>query len=393
MAWKVLPRDVKKYLILSTISGLSFTAIIASSTLGNLLDFPIEKVGWLFSFSFAIQALLTYFLGRRFEKVSPNLGLFWARILFSFGTLIYALCTNVWLFAFAQILVSFVDVFYPSVVMYERAVFVPKYRESTYSLMFFFTESSKAVVYFVFVFILSKYVSGVAFLRIVFLLLFVINVFYAFSFIRILPRVKRGSDLHQDHVYKPTSAKIFLRFMVHQYLAFTSFGFSSFLILSYYLMDYFGLSSNSPFLFEMIFSTTVATSIVWKAKLKLPADVNLSVGLCLLGGSFLIMMYPNVYLFFAAHVVMGIGFILWLPAKETIKTTISPRELGRWEGFFQGLNIFTKVFSPIVSAIMATHIGYKYVFMLSGALLICSWLVAIPAIKWYKQNHIAVTQS
>jgi len=392
VAWKVLPKDVKKYLLLSTISGLSFTAIIASSTLGNLLDFPIEKVGWLFSFSFAIQALLTYFFGRRFEKVSPNLGLFWARVLFSFGTLIYAVCTNVWLFAFAQILVSFVDVFYPSVVMYERAVFVPKYRESTYSLMFFFTESSKAVVYFVFVFILSKYVSGVAFLRIVFLLLFVINVFYAFSFIRILPRVNRGSDLHQDHVYKPTSNKIFLRLMIHQYLAFTSFGFSSFLIISYYLMDYFGLNSNSPFLFEMIFSTTVATSIVWKARLKALADVNLSVGLCLLGGSFLIMMYPNVYLFFAAHVIMGIGFILWLPAKETIKTTISPRELGRWEGFFQGLNIFTKVFSPVVSATMATRIGYKYVFMLSGVLLLCSWLVAIPAIRWYRQNHIAVTQ-
>lgn len=390
MRWKDLDRNVRKYLLFISISGFSFSSIIAAPTLGKLMNISMENLGWLFSISYVVQAILAYVFGKRFERISVNYGLFFARTSFAVGSLIFAASKGLWSFAIAQMFLSFTDIFYPCQVMYERAIFTPKYRENIYSFEFFMTEFLKTVSYFVFVFLLSPFMSGQGFLRVVFFMVFCMNVFYAFSYLKILPRIGNGMQVPEGHVVASTNLSTFLSIMFHQYLCNTAFNFASFLVISYYLIDYFKLGGSSPFLFEMIFSAAVASSIFWKKFIKSHPSMNFAIGIMLIVLSFVLWLIPNVYVFFASHVIMGIGFILWFPARETIKVHIAPRELGRWEGFFQGLNIFSRIFIPVISAYVATRIGYHWVFVVSAILATSSLVVSMPALIWMKRNYSSV---
>ncbi|MGJ8453914.1 MFS transporter [Pseudothermotoga sp. U03pept] len=390
MSWSDLNKDVKKYLLFYGIAGFSFSSIIAAPTLGKLLEIPMEQLGWLFSVSYVFQALLSYIFGRRFEKIPVNYGLFSARVCFALGSLSFALTKGLWNFAIAQVLLGFTDIFYPCQVMYERALFPPKIREEIYSLEFFITEFVKSITYFVFVFILAPFMTGQGFLRAIFFAVFAVNIFYAISYLKILPRIDSGTKIPKDHVVATTHLGTFLSIMFHQYLCYSAFSFASFLVISYYLIDYFKLDGSSPFLFEMIFSFSVASSIFWKRSVKSHPSLNLTVGTGLIVCSFFLWVIPNMYLFFISHVIMGIGFIFWFPAKETIKIQIAPRELGRWEGFFQGMNIFSRIFIPVLSAYVATRIGYHWVFVVSGLLGLTALIVSIPAQLWMRKNYPAV---
>lgn len=381
--WKNLPKEVKRYLVFYSITGFSFSAIIAAPTLGKVLNISIEELGWLFSFSYILQAILTYVLGRKFESISVNYGYALARTFFALGSISFVLARNVYGFVAAQLLLGITDVFYPCQVMYERALFPPKKREEIYSTQFLITEFTKAVVYFFLVFILSKYMKDLRFLSAIFFSTFVANIFYAFSFLKILPRVKSGSSLHEDHVLATSVNGPFISIMLHQYLAYMAFSFSSFLIISYYLMDHFKLDSSSPFLFEMIFSASLVVAYPWKRKVNNSTIRNLIIGSVLIIATFALWFVPNVYVFFASHVIMGFGFILWFPAKETIKMSLSPRELGRWEGFFQGLNIFSRTFVPVVSTQIAGRLGHRWVFLTSAFIFTASLLSSIPAMRWF----------
>lgn len=387
MRWKELDTDVRKYLLFYSIAGFSFSSIIAVPTLGRLMNIPMENLGWLFSISYVVQAVLTYIFGKRFEQMSVNYGLFFARTFFAVGSLIFAISTGLWTFAVAQMFLSLTDIFYPCQVMYERAIFTPKHREAIYSFEFFMTEFLKTASYFVFVFLLAPFMTGQSFLRIVFFMVFCLNIFYAFSYLKILPKIDSGMKIPHGHVVASTNLGTFLSIMFHQYLCNIAFNFASFLVISYYLIDRFKLSGSSPFLFEMVFSASVASSILWKKSVKNHPSMNLVVGISLIILSFALWMIENVYLFFISHVIMGIGFIFWFPAKETIKIHIAPRELGRWEGFFQGLNIFSRIFIPVISAYVATKIGYKWVFAVSAVLATFSLIVALPALIWTKKNY------
>ncbi|WP_041081676.1 MFS transporter [Thermotoga profunda] len=390
MRWRELDKNVRIYLLFISISGFSFSSIIAVPTLGKLMNISMENVGWLFSVSYIVQAILAYVLGRRFEKISVNYGLFLARTSFAVGSLIFAFSTGLWSFAIAQMFLSLTDIFYPCQVMYERAIFTPKYREVIYSFEFFMTEFLKTVSYFVFVFLLAPFMNGQSFLRAVFFMVFCVNVFYAFSYLKILPKIDNGMQVPDGHVIATTNLRTFLSIMFHQYLCNMAFNFASFLVISYYLIDYFKLGGSSPFLFELVFSASVASSIFWKRFVKNHPSVNLTIGILLITLSFVLWLVPNVYLFFISHVIMGVGFILWFPARETIKLHIAPRELGRWEGFFQGLNIFSRIFIPVISAYVATRMGYHWVFVVSAVLATCSLLVSLPALVWMKRNYSAI---
>ncbi len=390
MRWEDLDKNIRKYLLFIGISGFSFSSIIAAPTLGKLTNISMESLGWLFSISYIVQAILAYTFGKRFEGISVNYGLFFARTSFAIGSLIFALSKGLWTFAIAQMFLSFTDIFYPCQVMYERAIFTPKYRESIYSYEFFMTEFLKTLSYFVFVFLLAPFMSGQGFLRAVFFMVFCVNVFYAFSYLKILPRIDNGMQVAEGHVVASTNLRTFLSIMFHQYLSNTAFNFTSFLVISYYLIDYFKLGGSSPFLFELIFSGSVASSIFWKKFIKNHPSVNFAIGIMLIASTFLLWLIPNIYIFFISHVIMGVGFILWLPARETIKVHIAPRELGRWEGFFQGLNIFSRIFIPVVSAYVATRIGYRWVFVISAILAMSSLVVSMPALIWMKRNYSSV---
>lgn len=381
--WKNLPREVKRYLIIYSLTGFSFSAIIAAPTLGRVLNISIEDLGWLFSFSYVVQAMLTYLLGRKFESMSVNYGLATARGFFAVGSLLFASVRNVYSFVAAQLLLGVTDVFYPCQVMYERALFPPNEREKIYSMQFLITEFTKATVYFFLVFVLSRYMKDLRFLLSIFASIFFANLFYAFSFLKILPRVSTGSSLHEGHVLASNANGAFISIMLHQYLAYTAFSFSSFLIISYYLIDRFKLGSSSPFLFEMIFSASVVFFYFWRRKINFGPAINLAIGALLIALTFALWFIPNVYLFFTTHIIMGAGFILWFPAKETIKLGVSPRELGRWEGFFQGLNIFSRTFIPVLSTQIASKFGHRWVFMTSSLIFVTALLVSIPAMRWF----------
>lgn len=381
--WRTLPKEVKRYLVFYSISGFSFSAFIAAPTLGKVLNISIEELGWLFSFSYVVQAILAYFLGKKFESISVNYGYALAKIFFALGNLFFVMTRNVYSFVVAQLLLGVTDIFYPCQVMYERALFPPKKREEIYSAMFFITEFTKAIVYFFLVFVLSKQMNDAKFLTSVFLSIFILNVFYSFIFLKVLPRVQTGSSLHEEHVLAQYVNGSFLAIMLHQYLAYLSFNFSSFLIISYYLIEKFKLDSSSPFLFEMVFSATVAAFYPWRKKFNANPVRNLVLGSILIVLTFALWFVPNVYVFFGAHVIMGVGFILWFPAKETIKLSLSPRELGRWEGFFQGLNILSRTFVPVVSTQIAGKLGHRWVFVISALIFTASLLVSLPALRWY----------
>ena len=153
MNWQAIPLGIRRYIMFSVIGGVSFITVIISPAWANLMHFSLVDVGWIFSVTFAIQAILSYILGRRFENASPNIALSIGRVSFALGNLLFAIATRLWIFVVAQLLFSFLDVFYPSLVMYERAILVPKYREKLYWLLFVINDLTKAVVYFSFVFL------------------------------------------------------------------------------------------------------------------------------------------------------------------------------------------------------------------------------------------------
>ena len=381
--FKNLPVEVRKYIYFSLIGGFSFTAIISIPSISSLMEISIENIGWIFSISYVVQAFMSYLIGRRFEDRSPNYALAIAKLLFSFGTLLLAIWTNLATLVIAQLMISFNDIFYPSLVMYERAIIPPRRREEVYSILFVMSEFVKSVIYFLISFLLAPLFGGIAFYRVLLLVIGISNIILAVSFLKVLPIVNKGKDLHKEHINVPVSFKVFMSLMIHQYLMFVAFNFASFMVISYYLFNVFKLGPASPILFEAAFSITIVLFWPFKKRIKTNVTSNFVTGSILLSIGFLMFSIPNMYTFFLAQVPCGIGFIFWFASKETIKMNIAPQELGRWEGFFQGLTIFTKIFIPVATAYMVSFLSYSSVFITASIVSAVASVFGIVISKFY----------
>jgi len=378
-----LPTEVKKYIYFSLIGGFSFTAIISIPSISSLMGISIEDIGWLFSASYVVQAFMSYLIGKKFENESPNYALAFAKLLFSFGTLLLAIWANFVTLIIAQLMISFNDMFYSSLVMYERAIIPPMKREEVYGILFVMSEFVKTIIYLLISFLLAPLFGGVNFYRILLLIIGASNILFAVAFLKILPKVKKGRDLPREHISIPVSFKAFISLMIHQYLMFVAFNFASFMVISYYLFNVFKLGPASPILFEAAFSITIVVFWPFRKRIKTHVTSNFVVGSIMLSVGFLMFSIPNVFTFFLAQIPCGIGFIFWFASKETIKMNIAPKELGRWEGFFQGLTIFTKIFVPIATAYMVSRLSYASVFIAASIISAIASVFSMKISKLY----------
>ncbi|SHE32561.1 Major Facilitator Superfamily protein [Marinitoga hydrogenitolerans DSM 16785] len=371
-----MDKKLKKYFFANSILAYSFITILISPMFANKLGLSIYDAGLIFSTVYGVQAILTFLLGHYFEKKSPNYGLALGRTLFALGNIVLAYAFNSFLYLLAQILIGSFEIFSPLLSMYERAIIPPKQRERFYKYLLIISEGIKVILFLPLLFFINYNNTSLSFYRNVFISVFILNIFYTFFILKILPFVKSGSDLHKEHIeiHKPNLRK-YLTVLINQIIFFANFGFGSYLIISYYIKETLNGDSKIMIIYEIIFSVTILTSLVWRKFIKLDNKNRLILGTFIMAFFYFALLFKGWITFYLSHVILGTGFVLWFSAKEPLKQEYAPINFGRWEGLFNGLNLFSKIFTPALAGYIAYKYSYNTVFIISFVVLLINSLI------------------
>ncbi|WP_165974113.1 MFS transporter [Marinitoga lauensis] len=377
-----MQKELKLYFFNNAILAYSFITILISPMFANKLGLNVLEAGMVFSTVYGIQALLTIIIGHYFEKKSPNIGLAIGRILFSIGNLILALAFNSYLYLIAQILIGSFDVFAPLISMYERAIVPPSQRNKFYSYLILISEGIKILLFLPMIFFIDYNSTTIAFYRNIFISVSIFNLIYAFVILKLLPFVNSGSDLHEEHikVHKPNLRK-FITVMINQIMFFANFGFGSYLIISYFVKETLNGDAKVMIIYEIIFSSTVLSSMLWKKKIKISNENSLIVGMFIMSFFYILLLFNNWITFYFSHVVLAIGFVFWFSSKEPLKQEFAPKNFGRYEGFFNGFNLFSKIFTPGLAGFIASKYSYNTVFFISFFVLLINTIITYIGLK------------
>ncbi|GAB6188629.1 hypothetical protein JCM30566_03680 [Marinitoga arctica] len=375
-------RALKLYFIINAIMAYSFITILISPMFANKLGLTVYDAGMVFSTVYGIQAILTFLLGHFFEKRSPNYGLALGRFLFAIGNLILAFAFNSVIYLIAQILIGSFDVFSPLISMYERAIVPPKKRENFYKYLLIISEGIKVFLYLPLLFFIDYNNTSLVFYRNVFLSVFLFNMIYTFFILKILPFVKSGSDLHKDHIniHKPNIRK-YITVLINQIIFFANFGFGSYLIISYYVKEVLNGDSKIMIIYEIVFSSTVLSSILWRKYIKLNNENRLILGTFVMAFFYFSLLFKGWFSFYLSHIILASGFVLWFSSKEPLKQEYAPVNFGRYEGIFNGVNLFSKIFTPGLAGFIAFKYSYTTVFVISFIVLLINSIITFLGLK------------
>ncbi len=362
----------KRYIIINSITGFLYFFVLISPFYASENGVSLSDIGWVFTTVYAIQAVLSYTVGRFFEKFPPGIGVVVGRFIYSLGPLILAFKYDLFWFAIAQIAASFFDVFFPSLVLYERAIIPPDIREEVYRKMIVTSESVKM---FFLVFFVISYLRSFNIYRMLFLSMFFGSMVYIFAFLTFLPKVKSG----MEGASRSHDRKSLLYIYISQLLTFLSFNFASWMIVSYFLKEILKGDQLNMLYFEMFFSGSIILSyfLLGDKTKKIKLRWKFFIGGFLMSAYFFLMSIPSMETFYISHILVGVGFLTWLPAKETLKFQSAPKELGRWEGLFQGINIFSRIIFPPLSVMVARSLSYSAVFIIGGILAFAGAVIAL----------------
>lgn len=374
--------DLKRYFFANSIMAYSFITILISPMFANKLGLSVYDAGIVFSMVYGIQAVLTFLLGHYFEKKSPNYGLALGRFLFALGNIVLAYAFNSITYLVAQILIGSFDVFSPLISMYERAIVPPKQREKFYKYLIIISEGIKVLLFLPLLFFIDYNNTSLNFYKGVFISVFLFNILYSILILKALPFVKSGSDLHKEQIkiHKPNLKK-YLTVLINQIIFFANFGFGSYLIISYYVKETLNGDSKVMIIYEIIFSLTVLSSIIWRNYIELNHEKRLILGTFIMAFFYFSLLFKGWLPFYLSHVILAIGFTFWFSAKEPLKQEYAPVNFGRWEGFFNGLNLFSKIFTPALSGYIAYKFSYNTVFIISFIVLLLNSLITYIGLK------------
>ena len=366
-------RALKWYIAINSLAAYSFLFFIISPLYASSIGISLEGAGLIFSLTYAVQAVMSYLLGRYFEKRSPNLGVILGRVIFSFAPLILFFSESHVAFLVSMILASFFDIFFPSIILFERALIPPNRRERTYVYMLLVGETVKFASYILL--LLQPDVS--TFYKTFFLSISVSSLLYSVLFYMKIPRIRTGSDLPEGHVCS-VDEKSFFMIMLNQLLVFLAFNFSGWIVISYYLKEILKGQPKDMIVFEMGFSLGLLSMFLIRRFLYgIDMKYKLFLGTLLMSLMFFIISIPSMKVFYFSNFVFGMGFMLWLPSKEPLKFDRAPKELGRWEGLFQGINILSRIFFPTLAAFLASKISFGLVFWTGGTMILIAALVSL----------------
>ncbi|KLO24679.1 MULTISPECIES: MFS transporter [unclassified Marinitoga] len=377
-----MEKSLKRYLIFNSIPAFSFIIILISPMFANKIGLNIYETSLIFSIVYGVQAILTFILGHYFEKKSPNYGLAFGRLLFAIGSALLSFAYNPYTYLIAQIIIGSIDIFWPLVSMYERAIIPPDKRNTFYFLLPLISEGIKVILFIPLILFMKPDETSIIFYKSVFLTVSILNIIYAISILKLLPYVKSGSDLHKEHVHihKPNLRK-YITVLLNQIIFFANFGFGSYLIISYYVKENLNGDAKIMLIYEVVFSATVVSSFIWKKYIKYNVENTLIFGTFIMSLFYLLLLFKGWMFFYISHVFLGIGFILWISSKEPLKQEYAPINFGRYEGFFNGIQLFSKIFTPILAGYIAYKFSYEIVFLISFIVLFLNSIITYVGLK------------
>ncbi|AEX86298.1 hypothetical protein XO10_09475 [Marinitoga sp. 1135] len=375
--------NLRKYLIINSIPAFSFITILLSPMYASKIGLNVYEASIVFSVVYGIQAILTFALGHFFEKKSPNYGLAAGRLLFAIGNIILAFAFNSYIYLIAQIVIGSIDIFWPLVSMYERAIVPPNKREKFYFLLPLISEFVKVLLFVPIIFFMDYDKTSLNFYRNVFLSVSALNILYAVLMVKYLPFVKSGSDLHEEHmeIHKPNIKK-YITVLLNQIIFFANFGFGSYLIISYYIKDILNADAKVMLTYEVAFSLTVLTSVLWKKYIKLKNEDAIVIGTFIMSLFYAMLLVKGWIPFYFSHVLLGIGFVLWISSKEPLKQEYAPVNFGRYEGLFNGIQLFSKIFTPVAAGYIASQYSYDMVFTISFIVLFANSIITFFGLRY-----------
>lgn len=374
-----MSRALKMYMLLNGITSYSFITFIVTPMYASRMGLNVLNVSIIFSISYGVQTLLTFWLGRYFENKSPNYGLAVGRLLYGVGNLIFAFTLNPIEFLTAQLFINATELFFPLISMYERGITAPSVRHKFYQILVIVSEATKASVYIPIVLFLNLNSSPVFFYKSIFISVSVLNIFYAITMFtgKLVPFIETGSTLHKEQkVSHSPDLKKYVFVALSQTVIFSNFSFGSYLIISYFVKDFFNGNAKTMIVYEIIFSLTVLSSLFWKKYLK-PSHSYFLIGIFLMSLFYLTLAFAtNMFIFYLSHVFLGLGFVVWYTTKEPLKQLYAPQKFGRWEGFFSSISMVSKIFLPTLSGWIAITFSYSSVFLTSFFILLTSMIIS-----------------
>ena len=377
-------RALKSYMLLNSITSYSFITFILTPMYASKMGLSVLNVSIIFSISYAIQTILTFWLGKHFENKSPNYGLAFGRLLYGMGNLIFAFTLNPIEFLIAQLFINATDLFLPLVSMYERGITTPSKRHRFYQILVLVSETTKASAYIPIVLFLNLKSSPLMFYKTLFISVALLNILYFLLMSRgkVVPFIKTGSTLNeeQEKSHIP-NFKRYIFITITQTIIFSTFSFGSYLIISYFVKNNFAGNAKTMILYEIVFSLTVLSSFIWKRYLK-PNLFWFLTGMIFISLFYLTLAFArNMFLFYLSHSFLGVGFVMWFTTKEPLKQMYAPKRFGRWEGLFSSISMISKIFLPTIAGWIATVYSYSSVFMISFFIILISASISYFGIK------------
>jgi MFS family permease len=377
-------KNLKFYMLLNGITSYSFITIILAPMYASKMGLTLLNVSIKFSISYAVQTILTFWLGKYFENKSPNKGLALGRLFYAVGNIIFAITSNSIEFLMAQLFINATETFFPLISMYERGITSPDNRHKFYQSLIIVSELTKVSIFIPIVLFLNLKSSPIFFYKSIFISVFLLNIVYSVAMLKgkFVPFVKTGSTLHeeQDKSHTPNFKK-YIFVTLSQSVIFSTFSFGSYLVISYFVKNYFSGNAKTMIIYEIVYSLTVLSSIFWKKLLK-PNIYFFTLGVVFISLFYLTLAFTTNFVFFyLSHIFLAIGIVMWYTTKEPLKQKYAPKKFGRWEGFFSSISMVSKIFLPFLAGLVATNFSYSLVFIISFFIIISMAIVSYFGIK------------
>jgi len=376
----ILDRSIVKYILMHTIGGFLMLYATLLPIFMNKLGIPILYYGVLMSLASIMDIAITFALSKKFDKISPNIGIALDWITESIPPFIYAFALSPLHFMFGIFATKLTNVLNPMYRVYESFIYPAENREKIYKYHLIIPETINVILLPVVGYLLTYTFPSIEAFRIVF---FISGI--GFIFLSSIPLKKlkwiepQVVDFNKECATKPEQAlsKVLIRLSIAEIFVMISMQMTSQFVLVYFLLD--KIEGNTFHIFSInAFSALVLVLSGFMSKNK-----KVSNGLFARSGIILLILYTGVlsisnslWLVLLAILIGTIGRMKWFPAHSSLIMQYVPDES---RGVFFGkLNSIGKIATflvPVMTAMVVTLWGYSIVFSLAVALYIMSYFI------------------
>lgn len=375
--FKGFDKDAIRYMAMHWIGGglLIYETILPAFM--NMQNISVFEAGIMFSIASILDVILTYFLSKFFDRISPNIGMALDWLTESIPPLIYGFASSMGHFLLGRVAGRVTNVLNPVYKLYENEVYPEDKRSLLYAYHMMTPEIFTILFYPLIGYLLAYVFPTAAAFRVVFWICGV-----AYLFVALIPL--KGMRWVEPVKITGEKSKTVGHFSRDLYLAASAevmcsigLGLTPTLVTSYYILQVMHGNVFHLILLE-VFSGLIGITAGLFTKdwgMRMSEEKGAIYGtICMSIYSLMMIFSKNYAMILFATLFRSIGDIIWFPNHQALMMRRIPREKqGIFFGKLYSLKKFLAMLLPGVSCFLASQIGFyaPYAMGFGSLIIVC----------------------